>query len=66
MDAINMSQGIRSFKYEEEKELTIPISLADLPVYFDFVRVIALSLTNAIFATVLKMPTAARKNNDIK
>jgi hypothetical protein len=56
MGAINMSQGIRSFKYEEEKELSIPISLAVLPVYLDFVKVIALGLADAPFTTVSKMP----------
>lgn len=31
-----------SFRYEEEKELSGSISLADLPVYLDLVKSIAL------------------------
>nr|WP_320190357.1 hypothetical protein [uncultured Desulfobacter sp.] len=40
-----MSQGIRSFKFEQEKELTNPISLADLPVPLYLVNAIALGNT---------------------
>jgi len=48
----NMSQGMLSFKSEEEKPLSCPISLADLPVYFDLVKVIALGNTIAPLALV--------------
>jgi len=48
----NMSQGMLSFKYEEEKTLISPISLADLSVYLDLVKVIALGNAIAPLALV--------------
>ncbi|WP_320042384.1 hypothetical protein [uncultured Desulfobacter sp.] len=45
-----MSQGIRSFKFEQEKELTNPISLADLPVPLYLVNAITLVNTHEPFA----------------
>ena len=41
--AINMSQGVLPFKYEEEKTLTGITALAGLPVYLDLAKVIGLS-----------------------
>jgi|GEM_PF-2090624 len=48
----NMSQGMLSFKYKQEKTLRSPISLADLPVYLDLVKIIALDSAIAPLALV--------------
>jgi hypothetical protein len=41
--AINMTQGVLPFKYEEEKTQTGMTALAGLPVYLDLAKVIGLS-----------------------
>ncbi|WP_020589325.1 hypothetical protein [Desulfobacter curvatus] len=60
-----MSQGKLSFKYEEEKELSSPISLANLPVYLDFVKVIALDNTPCTIRDGIKMPNVAKNKSII-
>jgi len=50
--AINMSQGTLSFKHEEEKLLSLPISFADLPVYINFIKIIVIYNVIAPFASV--------------
>ena len=55
-----------SFRYEEEKELSGSISLADLPVSFDLAKRIALYAHCTITVGVKNAQCVEKQENNIK